>query len=171
MRPIKSVDENMLLLYEFPATANPGKLTRGVYVTKTTTRLFLSIAIFSTSFIFQTARAEHTPVPPSITALITVQLPAVDREALIEDVEALRSQLIARKQALAQNIKDRKLDSSDALITALMPGGLLYIGYKKIRYEQAREELARVSAEIEEYSDDLVAMQAMSTKVVVAQLP
>ena len=52
-----------------------------------------------------------------------------------------------------------------------MPGGLLYIGYKKIRYEQAREELARVSAEIEEYSDDLVAMQAMSTKVVVAQLP
>jgi hypothetical protein len=48
-----------------------------------------------------------------------------------------------------------------------MPGGLLYAGYKKIRYEQAKNELARVSANIEEFSGDLLALQPKSAPVVV----
>ena len=81
------------------------------------------------------------------------------------------SRLIQRKQTLVQTVEDKKLDSGDAVITVIMPGGLLYAGYKKARYEQAKEELARVIAEIEEFSDDLLAMQSGSAPVIVAQLP
>ncbi len=135
-------------------------------MTKPPYRLLMSIAIFCTAFMLQTAHAEQAP-----SNQLAIQLPDVDREALAEQVRMLRSQLIQRKQALVQIVTDRILDSSDAIITAIMPGGLLYAGYKKARYEQAKNELARVSADIDEYSGDLLAMQFSSAPVVVAQLP
>ena len=140
---------------------------------KTSNRLFMSTAIFCTAFMLQTAHAEQAPAPAPISDLnqFTIQLPDVDREALIEQLRTLRSQLIQRKQALVQSVADKKLDGKDAVITAIMPGGLLYAGYKKVRYEQAKNELARVSTDIEEYSDDLLAMQPSPAQVVVAQLP
>ena len=142
---------------------------------KTSNRLFMSTAIFCTAFMLQTAHAEQTPAPApapvSDLNQFTIQLPDVDREALIEQLRTLRSQLIQRKQALVQSVADKKLDGKDAVITAIMPGGLLYAGYKKVRYEQAKNELARVSTDIEEYSDDLLAMQPSPAQVVVAQLP
>ena len=138
---------------------------------KTSNRLFMSTAIFCTAFMLQTAHAEQAPAPISDLNQFTIQLPDVDREALIEQLRTLRSQLIQRKQALVQSVADKKLDGKDAVITAIMPGGLLYAGYKKVRYEQAKNELARVSTDIEEYSDDLLAMQPSPAQVVVAQLP
>jgi len=134
-------------------------------MTKTLNRLFVPIAIFCTAFMLQTAHAEQALVAAPDQFII--QLPDIDREAPIEQVGALRSQLIQRKQVLVQSVADRKLNSNDAIITVIMPGGLLYAGYKKIRYEQAKNELARVSADIEEFSGDLLAIQSRSAPVVV----
>jgi hypothetical protein len=54
----------------------------------------------------------------------------------------------------------------------LMPGGLLYAGYREVRYEQAKNELADVSADIEEFSSDLLALQPMPVvQMAVVQLP
>ena len=135
-------------------------------------RLCMLIAIFSTAFMFQTtARAEQAPVPMSNPHQFAIQLPDVDRVALIEQVRSLRSQLIQRKQTLVQIVANRKLDSKDAIITVIMPGGLFYAGYKTVRYEQAKNELARVGADIEEYTGDLLAMQSRPASVAVARLP
>lgn len=140
-------------------------------MTKTPNRLFMSITIFCTAFMLQTAHAEQAPVPMTAPDHYIILLPDVDHEALLEQVRSLRSQLIQRKQALLQIVADEKLDGSDAIITAIMPGGLLYAGYKKARYEKAKNELARVSVDIEEYSGDLLAMQSTSAQVTIARLP
>jgi hypothetical protein len=140
-------------------------------MTKAANRLIFSSALLCAAFLLQTAHAGQPAIPATAPDLHTLDLPDVNREDLIDDIQTLRSQLIERKHALVQSVADRKLDSGDALITAIMPGGLLYAGYKKARYEQAREELAHVSADIKALSDDLLAMQALSTPVVVAQLP
>jgi len=141
-------------------------------MTETPNRLSMSIAIFCTAFMLQTAHAELALVPVATPDQFIIQLPDVDREALIEQVGALRSQLIQRKQVLVQSVADKKLNSNDAIITIIMPGGLLYAGYKKVRYEQARNELARVSADIEEFSGDILAMQPRSASVaIVARQP
>ena len=42
---------------------------------------------------------------------------------------------------------------------------------KKARYERAKNDLVRVTVEIEELSADILAMQSRSTPVVVARLP
>ena len=134
-------------------------------------RLFMSITIFCGAFMLNTAHADQAPVPVNIPDRFIIQLPDVDRETLVEQVEKLRGQLIQRKQVLEQIVADNKLDSSDVIITVLMPGGLLYAGYRKVRYEQAKDELANISADIEEFSSDLLAMQPMSMQVAIAQQP
>ncbi|MGB5440581.1 MAG: hypothetical protein WBN57_04260 [Gammaproteobacteria bacterium] len=136
---------------------------------KTPNRLLISIAILVAAFTLQTAHAGQAIVPAS--SQTGTHLPDIDRGALIKMVKKLRSQLIERKQVLVQAVADKKMDSGDAVITAIMPGGLLYAGYKKLRYDQAKNELERVSADIDEFSADLLAMQSMSTPVVIAQLP
>jgi hypothetical protein len=121
--------------------------------------------------MLNTAHAEQAAVPVDTQNQFIIQLPAVDRETLIEQVEILRDQLIQRKQTLEQIVADNKLDSSDAIITIFMPGGLLYAGYRKVRYEQAKNELANISADIEGFSSDLLAMQPMPIQMAVVQLP
>lgn len=132
-------------------------------------RLLKPIAVFCAGFILQTAYADDLPV--TAPDRFAIQLPVVDREALGEQLRALRSQLILRKQALVQAVADQQLDSGDAILTAILPGGLLYAGYKRARQAQANSELARVSAEIEELSGDLLALESSATTVMVAQLP
>ena len=136
---------------------------------KTANRLFISIAIFLAAFTLQTAHAGQAAVPAFSQS--GTHMPDVDHGALIKMVKKLRSQLIERKQVLVQAVAEKKLDNGDAVITAIMPGGLLYAGYKKLRYDQAKNELDSVSADIEEFSADLLAMQSMSAPEVVAQLP
>ena len=139
-------------------------------MTRITHKLFMSFAIFCSAFMLQTAHAEQVLVPMTTPDEFIIQLPDIDHEALIEQVETLRSLLVQRKQALVQIVADKKLDVSDAVITAIMPGGLLYAGYKITRYKQAKDTLARVSADIEEYSGDLLAMKSRSGPVAIARL-
>ena len=70
-----------------------------------------------------------------------------------------------------QDVADNELDGADAVITVIMPGGLLYAGYKKARYEQAKNALASVSTDIEELSTDLLSLQSSSPATVVARIP
>ena len=133
-------------------------------------RLVIPVTIFLGVAIVKTATAGEVPAQDSRSGQFIIQLPDVDRETLIDQVTMLRSQLIARKQALATRVADSKLDGGDAIITAIMPGGLLYAGYKKARHEQARTELARVSDDIETLSGDLLAVQSRTGPTVIADL-
>ncbi len=138
---------------------------------KTPNRLLMSIAIFCSAFTLQTVHAEQASVSLIAENQFIIQLPDVDREELVDQVMTLRSELIQRKQVLLKIVADKKLDGADALVTIIMPGGLLYAGYKKVRYEQAKNELDRVSDDIEEFSSDLLAVQSMAVPVVVALQP
>jgi hypothetical protein len=169
--PINRDYENMLLFPEFLAVAKTRPTPSGASMTKTSNKLFMSIAIVCSAFILKAAHAEQALVPVHAPDQFIIELPNIDRQALIEEVEILRDQLIQRKQTLEQILADKKLDSTDAIITVLMPGGLLYAGYREVRYEQAKNELANISADIEEFSSDLLAMQPMPMQVAVAQLP
>ena len=118
-------------------------------------KLFLPIVVLCTALTLPAARAEQ---PQATAGLLAAQLPDVDREELVDLVTTLRSQLILRKQELVQAVEDSEFEGSDAILAAILPGGLLYAGFRKAHHEQAREELERVNADIEQYSDDILAM-------------
>ncbi len=133
-------------------------------------KLFLAIATLCTAFALPVARAEQPQVTTGAPGQLAIQLPGVDREELVDLVTALRSQLILRKQELVQAVEDSEFEGSDAILAAILPGGLLYAGFRKAHHEQAREELERVNADIEQYSDDILAMQPGPAPVAIVQL-
>jgi hypothetical protein len=136
-------------------------------------RLFALIAIISSVSMLSPAFAAELPEPVAVPAKLAIQLPEVDRDALVELLGELRTQLILRKQELLQLVADSQLDGGDALITAIMPGGLLYAGFKKARYENAISELDRVSEDIDEFTDDILALQSapLPLPLAMARLP
>jgi len=134
-------------------------------------KLFVLIAVISSVFLLSPAVAGELPRSVGVPARLAIQLPEVDREALVEMIGELRTQLILRKQALLQLVADSQLDGGDALITAIMPGGLLYAGFKKARYENAKSELEHVSEDIHEYTEDILALQSEPLPLAMVQLP
>ena len=65
---------------------------------------------------------------------------------------------------------ENRLDAKDALITAIMPDGLLYAAIGKHDLEVARDELAGTLETMHETSSDLLAMQVVGRELTVAQL-
>lgn len=101
--------------------------------------------------------------------LIT-NLPAMENQELIESVKNLKQSLTDEKEQLATTVQEKKLKPKDAVITALVPGGLLYASYKMVKYRQARSNLAEVSSEIEELTVDMVRLTALEGDSRVAML-
>jgi pyruvate/oxaloacetate carboxyltransferase len=134
-------------------------------------KLFITSAIFCAAIMLTAVHADQAPVPVNILDQFIIQLPDVDREMLVEELEKLRGQLMQRKQVLERIVAENEQDGGDAIIAVLVPGGLLYAGYKKIRHDQAKNELDSLSADIEEFSGDLLAMQPVPMPMAVAQLP
>lgn len=97
----------------------------------------------------------------------------VDPELLAEDVEKLRGAYIRRQHEFVQLVENKKLNAGDAIITAIIPGGLLYAGYRKQQLEKAKSVLLAVTTEIKELSNDLIALQGQDTThpLILAQLP
>jgi hypothetical protein len=139
-------------------------------MTNNLNKLLVSIMIVCSTCVLLNAHAEQAPVPATAPDQLPVQLPAIDHASLVEQVEALRSRLIRRRQALEEVVAENKLDGADAVIMAILPGGLLYTGYKKARCEKAKNALARVNAAIAEYASDLLALQSWSAPVALARL-
>ena len=101
---------------------------------------------------------------------LVIQLPAVDIDALAEQLRELRSSLISRKQKLTNELETKRFDSDDTLLALVLPGGLIYAGYKKAAYERARHNLDEVSENIAEYSGDLALLREQLQPVAIAQL-
>lgn len=97
----------------------------------------------------------------------------IDPKLLADDVEKLRSDLIRHQYELVKLVDQKELDAGDVIITIIMPGGLLYAGYRKHELEQAKDTLLTVSDDISEFSNDLVALQGHDTAnpIILAQLP
>lgn len=98
------------------------------------------------------------------------QFMTVDRGTLVEQLVELRSSQIERKQELAGELDEKKFDTTDVILTLVLPGGLIYAGYKKAAYASTRNSLTKVSKNIAENSSDLSSLQGRMPPVAVAQL-
>lgn len=96
----------------------------------------------------------------------------VNYAKLAEDVETLQNSLVQRQHELIKQVDKKKLNAGDALITVVMPGGLLYAGYRKHELEKAKKLLQAVNVEIKEFANDLLALrQQRNHDLQLAQLP
>lgn len=138
-------------------------------------------ALMCSAFATQTALAEGAiNVNPATEVLVWVestdpnglvaQVPTVAREVLVKRIMKLRASLVRHEGELEEAVEDKRLGIGDAIITAIVPGGLLYASYRKHEWDQAKDRLARVSDQIDELSQQLLSFQYVTGSVVVAQL-
>ncbi|MDH3526230.1 MAG: hypothetical protein OEN52_01735 [Gammaproteobacteria bacterium] len=92
-------------------------------------------------------------------------VPTVDTQQLAGRIEMLRDELLQQQQDLARKVEETRLDAGDAIITVIMPGGLLYAGYRKRAHSHATNDLAAANEVIEELTRDLAASRSLASTV------
>jgi hypothetical protein len=99
-----------------------------------------------------------------------ISLPQVEPISLTQHIREWRASLEAQQLALEERIERLKFNTMDALITLVMPGGLLYAIVKRSKQVQRRETLSLLTRDIEQLTGDLQTLGSVSVTMQVAAL-
>ena len=77
-------------------------------------------------------------------------LPQIDRQQLGDEISRLNLALKARQQELAGELEKSRMTAGDAVLAAVLPGGLIYAAVKQQRKARAEAELQQVAAQLED---------------------
>ena len=97
-----------------------------------------------------------------------VDLPAPPPTVLLEEVRALRAEMIERRDVLDNRVGASKLTVPEVLIAIAVPGGLAYLIGKTTWRLRAQKALETASTDLEYLDEDLLAFQGMSSVYVIA---
>jgi hypothetical protein len=103
------------------------------------------------------------------SGLIT-NIPAMERKELIGSLKEVTQSLSQEREQLSSTVEKKKFTGKDTLISAILPGGMLYASYRMASYKNAKKELADVSISIEELTSDVVRLSAIDGETRVAML-
>jgi hypothetical protein len=103
------------------------------------------------------------------SGLIT-NIPAMERKELIGSLKEVTQSLSQEREQLSNTVEKKKFTGKDTLISAILPGGMLYASYRMASYKNAKKELADVSISIEELTSDVVRLSAIDGETRVAML-
>ena len=90
--------------------------------------------------------------------------PGMTRQGLLRNITALQSKLQKRQVRLERMEKEQKFKVADGIITALMPGGIIYAAVKKQRHHQVAERLKTVTSELEHLEEELLAYRSLHSQ-------
>lgn len=91
-----------------------------------------------------------------------------DRSQLMAQLRTQRSALMHYVRKLSDALEETRFTSKDAVLTAIMPGGLLYAAYRKNQSTQAQAQLAQARVRLDELEDDLDVLAGFAAPTVVA---
>jgi hypothetical protein len=101
---------------------------------------------------------------------LVTNVPAMERTELIGSLKKVTQSLSQEKEQLSSTVEKKKFTGKDTLISAILPGGMLYASYRMASYKNAKKELADVSISIEELTSDVVRLSAVEGETRVAML-
>ncbi len=87
-------------------------------------------------------------------------IPAPTTAALINQSQQLLSTLNAKQVAMSQTVEDSAFNAKDALISIIMPGGLLYASHRKFSHTQAKKQLTQTINEQDGLTMDILMLQS-----------
>ncbi|EGV49891.1 hypothetical protein [Candidatus Endoriftia persephone] len=129
------------------------KMTRN----KTLVVASLAAALFSSSL-----PAEERPLQVDSQGFCS-SLPSVDRVELSQHILKLHNNLQHQQAELTRAEIEKRFDSTDAVITIILPGGLLYAAYRKADHLKTKARLEQVSSDLNRLSVDLVAFNPIGS--------
>ena len=112
--------------------------------------------------------AEIRWVPQITEDGFSIMTPDINPDVLIDDLLVLKARLAQDKKVLARQVEQKKVTSSDNVLSLLMPGGLIYAAYKRDAYSRAVEKHEWLSRQYAEISNDLVTFRSVQPTVLVS---
>lgn len=95
---------------------------------------------------------------------LIANIPAHETYEVLSQVQNVKSELKSQKNKFIEEVESTRFKTSDAIIAAVMPGGLLYAVHKKQKHHQAMEELKTVTAQLEGLEEGLDFLKIASSK-------
>lgn len=127
--------------------------------------LFMAVGLFASGYA---NAADIRWVKQKAGDGFSVMLPHVNIDKLIDDLALLKSELAKDERALAKQVEQKRVKTSDNVLSILMPGGLLYAAYKRHSYSQAVEQQNLLLEQFAEISNDLVEFSSTHRTVLVS---
>jgi pyruvate/oxaloacetate carboxyltransferase len=93
---------------------------------------------------------------------LTTNLPAPSKAQLKARLAELLARLRQRKAELSIDEEEARFGAKDAVITLVMPGGLLYAAFRQQQHHQTASQFEQVSAQLDELRSDLVAFRVVA---------
>ncbi|MES9844731.1 MAG: hypothetical protein ABW131_08795 [Candidatus Sedimenticola sp. 6PFRAG5] len=138
------------------------------------TRIF---ALLPVLFSFNVLAADIDPLTavPDMIYLdqadgFVTNVPVTGTNDLLGKVQHLKSELQEHKMQAAIQVETSKFSGQDALITVLMPGGIIYAANKKQRHQDAQAQLADVTQQLDNLESDLTMLKSATSKQTLAML-
>ncbi len=99
---------------------------------------------------------------------LVTNLPASSREELSHRLVEFRANLRRRKVELDLAEEDGRFDVKDAVITAVLPGGLLYAAFRAQQHQQIQGRQLQMAEQMQDLQQDLIAFGVMPSESLMA---
>jgi hypothetical protein len=94
---------------------------------------------------------------------LVTNIPAYNTPETLQHVQSFHAELKSRQAQCEENVENTRFKTHDALITIVMPGGLLYAVGKQQRHAAAKESYTQVSQQLQDLQADLARLKASSS--------
>jgi len=101
---------------------------------------------------------------------LAIRLPVISQAELLATLN-LAHNLLSKQERQAQQVIDNSSKGKDAVIAAVMPGGLLYYAYQKQKLSHAENTLSEVTTELNRLDVDAVTLYDPVGAIVIARHP
>ncbi|MCF6280910.1 MAG: hypothetical protein L3J28_01675 [Candidatus Polarisedimenticolaceae bacterium] len=88
----------------------------------------------------------------------TVSLQQVDQPLLLLELEQLQQELWSQQISLLTQIAEMSFNVVDAIITIVVPGGLVYAFNKKLNHKKAKTDLNALNIKLAHLQEDMSAL-------------
>ena len=131
------------------------------------TRILLMIATMAIPGWVTAAEIQWVPVKDK--AGLSVMMPGIGMDVLVDDIVRLKLALKHDEKLLSRREERKRITGNQSVLSFLLPGGMLYAAYKKHDHANAVRDHEQVSSMLKEITSDLVALTTISGPIVVAK--
>lgn len=119
-------------------------------------------------FLTETGFADYSGVSSTnedhveIMGSLLINLPQIERHDLVDHMSRIRLSLLNTRRMLQEQRQDADISGVDVAIIGIVPGGLLYGGYKAAKLNSINNAISDISWHIDDFASAINDLNAVA---------
>ena len=102
---------------------------------------------------------------------LIVMEPRISQQQLNDALIENKYLVNVRSNKLKEFIEENRITAKTGVLAAVMPGGLVYLAWRKTQLNEANEKLENLQQDIGDLQTDTLALRVDTTPILVARFP